>query len=154
LDEHNIRCQSRDAVRELNFASDNSLFKSDSSDTESELPTVGSFTYNDYKNVIDFNIISVHINKEGSRDFVIVDFDWYGTRKTLYIHLINSQEVLMSKISVAHIMSITDMASLMKWIQWMGLSIGDLKLFTITLLRMTLFLWNGIAEPNNKSWIK
>jgi hypothetical protein len=115
---------------------------------------VGSFTYNDYKNVIDFNIISVHINKEGRRDFVIVDCDWYGTRKTLYIHLINSQEVLMSKISVAHIMSITDMASLMKWIQWMGLSIGDLKLFTITLLRMTLFLWNGMAEPNNKSWIK
>jgi hypothetical protein len=60
----------------------------------------------------------------------------------------------MSKISVAHIMSITDMASLMKWIQWMGLSIGDLKLFTITLLRMTMFLWHGMAEPNNKSWIK
>jgi hypothetical protein len=61
----------------------------------------------------------------------------------------------MSKFSVACIMLITDKASLIKWIQWMGLSmIGGLKLFTITLLMMTLFLWNGMAKPNNKSWIK
>ena len=37
------------------------------------------------KNGIDFNVISVHITKEGNRDFVIVDFDWYGSRKTLNI---------------------------------------------------------------------
>ncbi len=46
---------------------------------------MGSFTYSDYKNVIDFNIISIHITKEGNRDFVIVDFDWYSTKKTLNI---------------------------------------------------------------------
>jgi hypothetical protein len=78
LDEHNLRCQSRDGVHELDFASDNSLYKFDSNDDESKTPTVGLFTYNDYKNVIDFNIISVHATKEGKRHFVIVDFDWYG----------------------------------------------------------------------------
>jgi hypothetical protein len=41
-----------------------------------------------------------------------------------------------------------DMASLIKWIHWTGLSIGGLKLFTITLLRMTLFLWNGMEWPS------
>jgi hypothetical protein len=49
------------------------------------MPTVGLFTYNEYKNVIDFNIISVHITKEGKRYFVIVDFDWYGPKKTLNV---------------------------------------------------------------------
>ncbi len=79
--------------------------------------------------------------------------------------LINSQEVLMSKSFVACIMSIMDTASLIewiqwmglsigslklliKWIQWMGLSIGSLKLFTITLLRMILFLCNGMEWPS------
>jgi hypothetical protein len=46
------------------------------------MPTVGSSTYKEYKNVIDFNVISVHITKEGKRDFVIVEFDWYGNKKT------------------------------------------------------------------------
>jgi hypothetical protein len=41
--------------------------------------------YKDYKNVIDFNIISVHVTKEGKSDFVIVDLDWYGTRKNLNV---------------------------------------------------------------------
>jgi hypothetical protein len=69
-------------VREqTEFASDNSSYKFHSSDDESEMPTVVSFTYNEYKNVIDFNVISVHITKEGKRDFIIVDFDWYGTKK-------------------------------------------------------------------------
>jgi hypothetical protein len=67
-------------VHELNFASDNSSFKFHSSDDESEMPTMGLLTYNKYKNVIDFNI-SVYINKEGKKDFVIVDFDWYGTKQ-------------------------------------------------------------------------
>jgi hypothetical protein len=75
LEECNLRCQSRDSVHELIFAPDNSSYKSDSSDDESKMPTVGSFTYNNYKNVIDFNVISVHFTKEGKRDFVIVDFD-------------------------------------------------------------------------------
>jgi hypothetical protein len=85
LDECNLRCQSRDAVCELDFATDNSLYKFDSSDDQSEMPTVGSFTYNNYNNVIDINIISVHVTKEGKRDFVIVDFHWYHIRKTLNI---------------------------------------------------------------------
>jgi hypothetical protein len=46
---------------------------------------MGSFTYNEYKNVINFDVISVHITKERKRDFVIVEFDWYSTRKTLNI---------------------------------------------------------------------
>jgi hypothetical protein len=59
--------------------------------------------------------------------------------------LIHSQEVLVSKFSEAWVMLIMDKASLIKWIQWMGLSVGGLKLFTFTLLRMTLFLWNGMV---------
>ena len=46
---------------------------------------------------------------------------------------------------MAHIMLITDVALLIKWIQWMAPSIGGLKLFTIALLRMTLFLRNGMV---------
>jgi hypothetical protein len=44
------------------------LYKFHSSDDESQMPTELC------KNVIDFNVISVHVTKEGKREFVIVEF--------------------------------------------------------------------------------
>jgi hypothetical protein len=43
------------------------------------------FTYKKYKNVVDFNVISFHVTEEGKRDFIIVEFNWYGAKKTLNI---------------------------------------------------------------------
>jgi hypothetical protein len=156
LDERNLRCQSRDAVCELNFASDNSSYKFDSSYDESKMPTVGSFTYNDYKNVIDFNIISVHIMKEGKRDFVIVDFDWYGMRKTLNIPFNKftgsaHEQIFCGIHNVDHLYGIIDKMDPMDGtIDWKFKTIHNHSPEDDTVL----VEWNGMAEPNNMSWIK
>jgi hypothetical protein len=156
LDERNLRCQSRDAVHELNFASDISSYKSDSSDNESESPTVGSFTYNDYKNVTDFNVISVHVSKEGNRDFVIVDFDWYGTRKTLNVPFDKftggaHEQIFCGTHNVNHGYSIIDKVDPMDGtIYWKFKTILNHSPEDDTVL----VEWYCMAEPNNKSWIK
>jgi hypothetical protein len=156
LDECNLRCQSRDAVRELHFASDNSLYIFDSTDDESEMPTVGSFTYNDYKNVIDFNVISVHITKEGKRDFVIVVFDWYGTRKTLNIPFnkftgIAHEQIFRGMHNVDHRYGIIDKVDPMDGtIYWKFKTIHNHSPEDDTVL----VEWYGMAELNNMSWIK
>jgi hypothetical protein len=156
LEECNLRCQSRDAVHELNFASDNSSYKSDSSDDESKTPTVGFFTYNNYKNVIDFNIISVHITKEGKRDFVIVDFDWYGTRKTLDIPFdkltgSSHEQIFRGMHHVDHGYAIIDKVDpLDGTIYWRFKTIHNHSPEDDTVL----VEWYGTAEQNNMSWIE
>jgi hypothetical protein len=156
LDEHNLRCQSRVAVCELNFGSDNSLYKFDSSDDESKMSTVGSFTYNNYKNVIDFNVISVHITKQGKRDLVIVDCDWYGTRKTLNVpfdKLTGSphEQIFCGMHNVHHGYGIIDKVNPMDGtIYWRFKTIHNHFPEDDTVL-VELF---GMAKPNNKSWIK
>jgi hypothetical protein len=156
LDERNLRCQSRDAVLERNFASDKSSYKSDTSDNESKLPTVGSFTYNDYKNVIDFNIISVHISEEGNRDFVIVDFDWYSARKTLNIPFDKftggaHEQIFRGTHNVDHRYGIIDKVDPMDGtIYWRFKTILNHSPEDDTVL----VEWYGMAKPNNKSWIK
>ncbi len=156
MDERNLRCQGRDAVCELDFASDNSLHKLDSSDDESKTPTVGLFTYNDYKNVIDFNVISVHVMKEGMRDFFIVDFDWYGTRKTLNIPSNKftgsaHEQIFRGTHNVDHGYGIIDKVDPMDGtIYWKFKTIHNHSPEDDTVL----VEWYGMAEPNNMSWIK
>jgi hypothetical protein len=120
------------------------------------MPTVGSFTYNDYKNVIDFNIISVHIMKEGKRDFVIVDFDWYGMRKTLNIPFNKftgsaHEQIFCGMHNVDHLHGIIDKVDPMDGtIDWKFKTIQNHSPEDDTVL----VEWNGMAEPNNMSWIK
>jgi hypothetical protein len=153
LEECNLRCQSRDAVSQQNFASDNSSYKSDSSDDESKMPTVGLFTYNDYKNVIDFNIISVHVTKEGKRDFIIVDFDWYVTRKTLDVPLDKftgsaHEQIFCGTHHVNHRYSIIEKVDpLDGTIYWRFKTIHNHSPEDDTVL----VEWYGMAEPNNMS---
>jgi hypothetical protein len=156
LDERNLRCQSRDAVHELDFASDNSSFKFDSSDDESEMPTVGSLTYNNYENVIDFHIISVHVTKEGKRYFVIFDFDWYGMRKTLNIPFNKftgsvHEQIFHGTHNVDHGYGIIDKVDPMdSTIYWKFKTIHNHSPEDDT----GLVEWYGMAKPNYMSWIK
>jgi hypothetical protein len=156
LEECNLRCQSRDAVCELNSASDNFSYNSDCSDDESKTPTVGLFTYNDYKNVIDFNVISVHVTKEGKRDFIIVDFDWYGKRKTLDIPFDKftgsaHEQIFCGTHHVNHGYGIIDKVDpLDRTIYSRSKTIHNHSPEDDTVL----VEWYGMAEPINMSWIK
>jgi hypothetical protein len=106
---------------------------------------VGLFTYNDYKSGIDFNGISVHVTKEGKRDFVIVDIDWYSTRKTfniLFDKFTGSahEQIFRGTHHVDHRYGIINKVDPIDGtIYWRFKTIHN-----HSLLRMTLFLWNGM----------
>jgi hypothetical protein len=156
LDECNLRCQSRNAVCELNYASDASLYKVHSSDDESKMPTIGSFMYKEYKNLVDFNVISVHVTEEGKRDFVIVEFHLYGGKKTLNVPFEKFTESAHEQIfcgthNVDHGCGIIDkMDPVDGTIYWRFNTIHDHFAEDDTVL----VKWYGMTEPNNKSWIK
>jgi hypothetical protein len=108
------------------------------------------------KNGIDFNVISVHITKEGNRDFVIVDFDWYGSRKTLNIPFDKftggaHEQIFRGMHNVDHGYGIIDKVDPMdETIYWRFKTIHNHSPEDDTVL----VEWYGMAEPNNKSWIK
>jgi hypothetical protein len=117
---------------------------------------VGSFTYNDYKSVIDFNVISVHLTKEGKSHFVIVDFDWYGTRKNLNVPFDKftggaHEQIFYGTHNVDHGYGMIDKVDPMEGtIYWRFKTIHNHSHEVDTVL----VKWYGMAKPNNKSWIK
>ncbi len=132
------------------------MYKFHSSDDESETPSVGLITYKEYKKAIDFNVISVHINKKGKRDFIIVEFDWYSAKKTLNILFEKftgsaHEQIFHCTQNVDHGCSIIHKVDPMDGtIYWTFNTIHDHFPEDDTVL----VEWYGMTEPNNKSWIK
>jgi hypothetical protein len=119
--------------------------------------TVGLFTYKEYKNVVDFNVISVHITKEGKKDFIIAEFNSYdGAKKTLNIPFEKFTESAYEQIfcgmhNVDHGCGIIDKVDpVVGTIYWRFDTIHDHFAEDDTVL----VEWYGMTEPNNKSWIK